>query len=61
MRIADGGSVRCQIDDSERLIERNVLAAVGHRLVNGEVIELSIAALLALGVKGKECMARALE
>ena len=61
MRIADGRPVRSQIDDSERLIERNVLASVGHRLINGEVIKLSIAALLTLRIKSKERMARALE
>ena len=50
-----------QIDDAHGLAEGDVTAAVSLGLLDGEVVELGIAAVTALDIEGEERMARALE
>lgn len=49
------------VDDAERLAVRDVAAAVGTRLVNGEVIEFCKTAVLSVFVESEEGMTRTLE
>ena len=56
VRVADGRTASGLVNDAECLAVWYILTAVGHRLVNGEVIELSIATGLAFDVKSKEGM-----
>ena len=57
----DGRAARRLVDDADGLAVGDVCAAVGAGLVDGEVVELGIAALLTFYIKGKERVAGALE
>ncbi len=61
VRVADSRPSVGLVDDAEGLAVGDVLAAVGAGLLDGEVIELGIAALLTFYIKGEERVARALE
>ena len=50
----DGRLASSQIDEADGLTERDVPAAVCQRLLDGEVVELGIAAFQALVIEGKE-------
>ena len=57
----DSGTIGGLVDDAYRLTVWDVVAAIGLWLLDGEVVELGIATLLAIDVKRKEGVTRALE
>ena len=57
VRVANGRTVGCLVYHSYGLAIRYVVAAVGLGLVNGEVVKLSITAVLAIDIESKQRMA----
>ena len=57
----DGRTAGRLVDDADSLTIGNISAAVSARLVDGEVVELSVTALLTFYIKGEERVAGALE